>query len=98
MGYSLEDFYDEKRGEGSFREKYEECVNHPELSRETVPAIDLMKRILRSQLETGVPFMFYRDEVNRANANKHEGMIYSSNLCTEISQNMSATAVRIGHT
>ena len=91
MGYSLEDFYDEKRGDGSFREKYEECVNHPELSRETVPAIDLMKRILRSQLETGVPFMFYRDEVNRANANKHEGMIYSSNLCTEITQNMSAT-------
>ena len=91
MGYSLEDFYDETRGGGSFREKYEECVNHPELSRETVPAIELMKRILRSQLETGVPFMFYRDEVNRANANKHEGMIYSSNLCTEITQNMSAT-------
>ena len=81
MGYSLEDSYDEKRGSGSFREKYEACVNHPDLSRETVPAIDLMKRILRSQLETGVPFMFYRDEVNRANANKHEGMIYSSNLC-----------------
>ena len=91
MGYSLEDFYDETRGDGSFRDKYEECVNHPELSRETVPAIELMKRILRSQLETGVPFMFYRDEVNRANANKHEGMIYSSNLCTEITQNMSAT-------
>jgi len=91
MGFSLEDSYDETRGAGSFREKYESCVNHPELSRETVPAIDLMKRILRSQLETGVPFMFYRDEVNRANANKHEGMIYSSNLCTEITQNMSAT-------
>ncbi|QUW21019.1 ribonucleoside-diphosphate reductase subunit alpha [Sporosarcina sp. Marseille-Q4063] len=91
MGYSLEDSYDEKRGEGSFREKYAECINHPELSRETVPAIDLMKRILRSQLETGVPFMFYRDEVNRANANKHEGMIYSSNLCSEIAQNQSAT-------
>ncbi len=91
MGFSLEDAYDEKRGEGSFRKKYEACVNNPELSRETIPAIDLMKRILRSQLETGVPFMFYRDEVNRANANKHEGMIYSSNLCTEITQNMSAT-------
>ena len=37
-----------------------------------------MKRIMRSQLETGVPYMFYRDEVNRTNANKHEGMIYSS--------------------
>lgn len=91
MGFSLEDAYDEKRGSGSFREKYDACVNNPELTRETVPAIDLMKRILRSQLETGVPFMFYRDEVNRANANKHEGMIYSSNLCTEITQNMSAT-------
>ncbi|KAA0955791.1 ribonucleoside-diphosphate reductase subunit alpha [Sporosarcina sp. ANT_H38] len=91
MGYSLEDFYDETKGAGSFREKYEECVNNPEISREIVPAIDLMKRIMRSQLETGTPYMFYRDEVNRANANKHEGMIYSSNLCTEITQNMSPT-------
>ncbi len=91
MGYSLEDYYDEQRGSGSFREKYWECVNNTELSRETVPAIELMKRIMRSQLETGVPFMFYRDEVNRCNPNKHEGMIYSSNLCTEIFQNQSAT-------
>ena len=65
--------------------------NDHRLSRETVPAIDLMKRIMRSQLETGVPFMFYRDEVNRSNPNKHAGMIYSSNLCTEIFQNQSAT-------
>lgn len=91
MGYSLEDFYDEKRGVGSFRTKYEECVAHPELSKEEVPAIEIMKRIMRSQLETGVPFMFYRDEVNRKNPNKHAGMIYSSNLCSEIAQNMSAT-------
>jgi len=91
MGFSLEDFYDESRGKGSFREKYEQCVQNEQLSRETVQAIDIMKRIMRSQLETGVPFMFYRDEVNRSNPNKHEGMIYSSNLCTEIFQNMSAT-------
>ncbi len=91
MGFDLEDYYDEKRGDGSFREKYMECVANPELSRETINAIDIMKRIMRSQLETGVPFMFYRDEVNRQNANNHKGMIYSSNLCTEITQNMSAT-------
>ena len=91
MGYSLEDFYDEKLGDGEFRKKYEECVMNGDLSRETVPAIDLMKRIMRSQLETGVPFMFYRDEVNRTNPNKHAGMIYSSNLCTEIFQNQSPT-------
>lgn len=91
MGFSLEDFYDEKKGDGSFRTKYAECIANPLLSREVVPAIDIMKRIMRSQLETGVPFMFYRDEVNRMNPNKHEGMVYSSNLCTEIFQNMSAT-------
>lgn len=91
MRFSLEDFYDEKRGAGSFREKYEACVNHSLLSRKTVPAIEIMKRIMRSQLETGTPFMFYRDEANRKNPNKHRGIIYSSNLCTEIMQNMSAT-------
>lgn len=91
MGFNLEDYYDETRGQGSFRDKYLACVENPELSSEVVPAIDIMKRIMRSQLETGVPFMFYRDEVNRMNANKHAGMIYSSNLCTEIAQNMSAT-------
>ncbi|EMI10815.1 ribonucleoside-diphosphate reductase subunit alpha [Anoxybacillus gonensis] len=89
----LEDFYDEERGNGSFREKYEECINHPELSKERVPAIEIMKRILKSQLETGTPYMFYRDEANRMNPNKHAGMIYSSNLCTEIMQNMSPTTV-----
>ena len=56
-----------------------------------VPAIQIMARIMKSQLETGTPFMFYRDEVNRKNPNKHAGMIYSSNLCTEIMQNMSPT-------
>lgn len=94
MGYSLEDFYDEEPGQGSFRTKYGECVNHPSLSRITVSAIDIMKRMMISQLETGTPFMFYRDTVNRANPNKHQGMIYSSNLCTEILQNMSATTVK----
>ncbi|MGN7408303.1 ribonucleoside-diphosphate reductase subunit alpha [Sporosarcina sp. SAFN-010] len=91
MGYSLEDSYDEAKGAGTFRERYEACVNHPEISRDSVPAIEIMKRIMRSQLETGTPYMFYRDEVNRANPNKHAGIVYSSNLCSEIMQNMSAT-------
>jgi len=91
MGYSLEDFYDEKKGTGTWREKYEACINHPHLSRKVVPAIDIMKRMMVSQLETGTPFMFYRDEVNRSNANAHAGIIYCSNLCTEITQNQSPT-------
>lgn len=91
MGYSLEDFYDEEKGDGSWRRKYEACVASPNLTKKQVPAITIMKRIMKSQLESGTPFMFYRDEVNRQNSNPHEGMIYCSNLCTEITQNQSPT-------
>ncbi|WP_078381618.1 ribonucleoside-diphosphate reductase subunit alpha [Sutcliffiella halmapala] len=94
MGYSLEDFFDEEKGAGTFREKYWECVNHPSLHKEKIAAIDVMKGIMRGQLETGSPFMFYRDEVNRMNPNHHKGMIYCTNLCTEITQNQSPTTTK----
>ncbi|AKC86657.1 ribonucleoside-diphosphate reductase subunit alpha [Pseudoxanthomonas suwonensis] len=90
-GWYLQDSYDEKKGEGTFRKRYEEVVADERISRKTVKAIEIFKRIMVSQLETGNPFMFYRDEVNRKNPNKHAGMVYSSNLCTEILQNMSPT-------
>ncbi|TFE28109.1 ribonucleoside-diphosphate reductase subunit alpha [Cohnella luojiensis] len=85
MGFSIEDSYGEE-----FERRYAECVNNPALSRDEVPAIDIMKKLLASSFETGTPFVFYRDTVNRANPNKHKGTIYCSNLCTEICQNMSA--------
>lgn len=93
----LEDFYDEDNRK-FFTEKYMEAVNHPLLPRRTYRAMDIMARVMVSQLETGTPYMFYRDEVNRQNPNKHvngEGRtsIYCSNLCTEIAQNMSATRI-----
>ncbi|MDY0404428.1 ribonucleoside-diphosphate reductase subunit alpha [Virgibacillus sp. 179-BFC.A HS] len=91
MGYSLEDFYDEENGDGTWRRKYQECVANEQLTKKKVPAIAIMKRIMKSQLESGTPFMFYRDEVNRKNSNPHNGMIYCSNLCTEITQNQSPT-------
>ena len=93
MGWSLEDSYDEKRGSGTWRERYQQCIDHPLLSRAEVPIKVIWQAILTAQLETGHPFMFYRDEVNRQNANKHAGMIYSSNLCTEIFQNMTPTVL-----
>lgn len=93
----LEDFYDEE-GQLFFTEKYEEAVRNPLLPRKTYRAMDIMARIMVAQLETGTPYMFYRDEVNRQNPNKHllaEGRtaVYCSNLCTEIAQNMSATTI-----
>ena len=47
-----------------------------------------MRLVLRSAVETGTPFAFNRDSVNHMNPNGHTGMIYCSNLCTEIAQNM----------
>lgn len=88
MGYSLEDTYDEV-DEKDFTEKYLACEANPELERITVPCLEVMKKIMISAVETGTPFIFFRDTVNRANPNKHAGMIYASNLCHEIAQNMS---------
>lgn len=94
MGYSLEGYFDEEKGCGSFRKKYAECVDHPQLTKVRIPAIDIFKRIMKAQLETGTPYMFYRDTVNRMNPNKHAGIVYCSNLCTEIAQNMTPTTVK----
>ncbi|RFU67522.1 ribonucleoside-diphosphate reductase subunit alpha [Peribacillus saganii] len=95
----LEDFYDEF-DQHFFTEKYQEAVKNPLLPRKTYRAMDIMSRIMISQLETGTPYMFYRDEVNRQNPNKHlmgkgqgRTSIFCSNLCTEITQNMSATHI-----
>lgn len=97
-GWRLEDYYDEEEGDGTFRKKYWELVNDPNISKEEVDAIDIMKRIMISQLETGTPYMFYRDTVNRMNPNKHAGIIRCSNLCTEILQNQSATTIKQEYT
>ena len=90
MGYSLEDYYDEK-DEKAFTKKYLECEANTMLERITVPCLEIMKKIMISAVETGTPFIFFRDTVNRTNPNKHKGMIYASNLCHEIAQNMSAS-------
>lgn len=88
MGYYLEDYFDYDDNL-EFTKRYEECENNPNLSKITTPCLEIMKKILKSAVETGTPFIFFRDIVNEANPNKHAGIIYSSNLCHEIAQNMS---------
>ena len=82
-GYCLEDYYGEE-----WERKYLDCVNDQRLSRRVISIKDIVRLVLRSAVETGTPFTFNRDTVNRANPNGHKGMIYCSNLCTEIAQNM----------
>lgn len=84
-GYALEDCYGEE-----WETKYWDCVRDESISKRVIPIKDVIRLILKSAVETGTPFTFNRDLVNRANPNRHCGMIYCSNLCTEIAQNMSA--------
>ena len=91
MGFSLEDYYDKDEKHKEFSERYKLCENDSRLAKITVPALDIMKKIMKSAVETGTPFIFFRDTVNRTNPNSHAGMIYGSNLCHEIAQNMSET-------
>ncbi len=82
-GYALEDYYGEE-----WERRYLDCVNDPRISKRTVTVKDIVRLVLKSAVETGTPFTFNRDAVNRANPNGHRGIIYCSNLCTEIAQNM----------
>ena len=83
-GYALEDYYGEE-----WERRYLDCVNDARISKRTVTVKDIVRLVLKSAVETGTPFTFNRDAVNRANPNGHRGIIYCSNLCTEIAQNMS---------
>ncbi len=88
-GYALEDFYGEQ-----WEEKYYECVSDERIEKRVMSVKDLVRLIIKSAVETGAPFAFYRDMTNKMNPNKHNGMIYSSNLCTEIMQNMSPMKIQ----
>lgn len=70
-----------------FKQKYEEYEANCDLVVDSMSAKELWKKILSSYFETGMPFLCFKDSANRANPNKHRGIIRSSNLCTEIFQN-----------
>jgi len=53
-----------------------------------INARDLFKTIMRSQVETGMPYIAFKDTINRANPNKHDGYIPGVNLCTESFSNV----------
>ena len=87
-GYALEDSYGQE-----WTQKYLDCMADEAISKRWIPIKEMVRLIIRSLVETGTPFAFNRDAVNRANPNKDKGMIYCSNLCTEIAQNMSPSTI-----
>lgn len=95
MGWCLEDSYDETETGGTFSERYEKCVEaykegYLQLVNITSP-LAILAEINKTRIEKGHPFLFFRDTVNRDNANG--GIIYCSNLCMEIAISMSLPEV-----
>ncbi len=93
--HEIEELYG-KRLQDSFDTEFEAFYLKAEQDervsmKKTIKAKELFKKFLKSTVETGMPYVFFRDTVNRLNPNKHVGNIYSTQLCTEICQNTSDT-------
>ena len=69
-GKDFEDLYTKYEGQG--------------IANRVMPALDIWKAIIKSQSETGTPYMLYKDACNSKSNQKNLGTIKSSNLCTEI--------------
>lgn len=79
-----------------YGEKFEEIYKKLE-SDETLEIVkkinarELLKEIMKTQIETGMPYIFFKDTANRLNHNSHSGMIGNGNLCMESFSNFSPT-------
>jgi ribonucleoside-diphosphate reductase alpha chain len=85
--YSLEfcELYGEK-----FENFYLELEKNPNIKiKKVIDAKTLFKSIMKCQIETGMPYIFFKDTANRANHNSHRGMIGNGNLCMESFSNFS---------
>ena len=73
----------------SYGEEFENLYLEYEVNglfRKQIRAVELWERIINCQIETGSPYMLYKDSINKKSNQKHYGVIKSSNLCTEIVQ------------
>merc|ERR1719163_2595239 len=93
--------YDKESGKGlmdvwgeEFEQMYEQ-LEAADKGRKTVKAQQLWFRILESQMETGTPYMLYKDAANRKSNQQNLGTIHCSNLCTEIVEYTDADEVAV---
>ncbi|MGL5989182.1 ribonucleoside-diphosphate reductase subunit alpha [Cetobacterium sp.] len=60
--------------------------------KKVIKAKELFKQIMKVQIETGMPYLFFKDRANKMNHNSHKGMIGNGNLCMESFSNFSPSA------
>jgi len=83
----LHDAYGKKFEELYLR--YEQLAREGKITGKEVPAIEMWKQMLKMLLETGHPWITFKDPCNLRSPQDHAGVIHSSNLCTEITLNTS---------
>ncbi|TSA37289.1 MAG: ribonucleoside-diphosphate reductase subunit alpha [Verrucomicrobiaceae bacterium] len=83
----LHDAYGKKFEELYLR--YEQLAREGKIAGKEVPAIEMWKQMLKMLLETGHPWITFKDPCNLRSPQDHAGVIHSSNLCTEITLNTS---------
>ena len=77
-----------------FRAAYVECEQSELLElKQHVKANELLKTMLKTVIETGLPYVFFKDHTNDVNPNKHAGMIGNANLCVESFSNFKPSKV-----
>ena len=73
-----------------FEKKYLEIEKDRDITlKKVVKARELFKEIMKTQIETGMPYIFFKDRANLMNHNSHVGMIGNGNLCMESFSNFS---------
>ncbi|MCK5632885.1 ribonucleoside-diphosphate reductase subunit alpha [bacterium] len=78
----------------SFYKKIEQDALNQQLEiYKFVNAKNIFKKIMKSQVETGMPYIAFKDALNRANPNKHDGVILGTNLCTESHSNIKPSII-----
>lgn len=89
LGINLVDCYGDE-----FESRYQRAIDAYEQGRlevvNVVKARELFKEMIKLHVETGLPYLFNKDTVNRLNPNKHEGVIPCGNLCVESYSNVLA--------
>lgn len=86
----LQDLYGD-----AFTQRYLEYERDPAKCIRQVDALDVWRRILDSQIQTGMPYMSYKDHINRKSNQQNVGTIRNSNLCNEIVQYCSEDEVSV---
>lgn len=74
---------------------YEKRAKAGEIRSRTIPAVTLWRKMLGLLFETGHPWMTFKDPCNLRSPQQHVGVVHSSNLCTEITLNTSATEIAV---